>query len=104
MIGQYSPNYLYNEISVRLNAPDSWGVYYCGTLNPNGSLFPYYVGRASDQNVTVKSRLLDHIRVGEWPDITHFVFVTCSTSQEAEQFEMTEIARLNNPKYNKRLG
>lgn len=84
-------------------APNLLGIYYCGVLNPNGSLFPYYVGRAAGTNVSIKSRLSDHIRENDFPDATHFVYYVCATEAEAQQFEVGEIARLQ-PKYNKRVG
>lgn len=98
----YSSISLYNQTSARLSAPESSGVYYCGVLNQNGRLYPYYIGRALGEGVSIRSRLLDHMRVGEWPDVTHFQYVLLKT-EDVTDFEANEIVRFN-PKYNQRVG
>ncbi len=102
MVGQYQGNYQFNSQSIQTFTPLMWGVYYCGHLNPNGSLNPGYIGRAAGEGVSIRSRLNDHLNDG-WIGITHFGFYVCSTSQEAEQLEATEISRFN-PRYNQRIG
>lgn len=102
MIGQYQGNYQFNALSIQSYAPLVLGVYYCGHLNPNGSLNPDYIGRASGEGVSIRSRLSDHLDDG-WTGVTHFGFYVCSTSQEAEQYEAAEISRFN-PRYNQRIG
>jgi len=99
MIMAYSGNFLYNQPSVAVSAPDSLGVYYCGSLNQDRSLGALYVGRALGDGVTIKSRLRDHFS-DRWPDVTHFGFRICTTMKEAEDLESSEIQRLQ-PKYNK---
>lgn len=96
MISEYKGNYLYEKWSINHNAPDSIGVYYCGKLNSNNSLIPLYIGRSE---VSIKSRLLDHFQQDYWPDVTHFGYRTCSTKQEAEELETSEIQKYR-PKYN----
>lgn len=99
MVSSYQGHYSYNKQSVQANALHSWGVYYCGHLIPGGNLVPDYIGRAAGQGVTINSRLSNHLNTDRWNEVTHFGFVTCSTSQEAENFEKVEIQRCN-PKYN----
>ena len=99
MIYQYVGHYLYNQLSVSNNAPDSMGVYYCGVLNQENKLIIYYIGRAMGDGVTIKSRLFDHLRNDNWSDVTYFGHQVCTTKQEAEDFEKEEIAKYK-PKYN----
>jgi len=87
MIGKYMGNYTYDKQFINLNAPENIGVYYMGTLNNNGSLGTLYVGRAKGNAVSIKSRLLDHINNNEWPDITHFGYVVCTSEAEVEDLE-----------------
>ena len=47
----------------------------------------------------IRGRLLNHLRNDYWPDVTHFGYCVCSTAKEAEDFEASEIKRLQ-PKYN----
>ncbi|OGV92832.1 hypothetical protein A3B57_02260 [Microgenomates group bacterium RIFCSPLOWO2_01_FULL_47_10] len=103
MIGNYQGNYFYNTGSVQAVAVDTWGIYYCGRLDPSGKLLPLYIGRACGEGVSVRSRLLDHLRQDQWSDVTHFGYRTGATSQEVVSFEATEIAEFN-PKYNQRVG
>jgi excinuclease UvrABC nuclease subunit len=100
MIYSYKGHYQYNKLSISNNAPDEIGVYYCGSLNKNGELIPYYIGRALGENVTIKSRLLDHFRHDYWSDVTYFGFQVCTTTKEVESFEKTQIEKYK-PKYNK---
>lgn len=102
MVGQYQGNFQFNSQSMQISAPLAWGVYYCGHLNPDGSLNPDYIGRAAGENVSIRSRLNDHLN-DNWTGVTHFGFYVCTTSQEAEQLEAREIARFN-PRYNQRIG
>ena len=104
MIGNYKGHYPFNESSILTNAPNNIGVYYCGILNSDGSLGVLYVGRAKGENVTIRSRLLEHLNNDKWYDVTHFGFYPCSSEEEIENFEKLEIAHLNIPKYNKRIG
>ena len=99
MINQYKGKYPYNRSSILQNAPDSIGVYYCCNLGTNGQSHALYIGRAKGDGVSIRSRLLDHIRDENWPDVTHFGYYVCSTKQEAEDLEIQEIRRCN-PKYN----
>lgn len=99
MINSYSGHYAYNKASILQNASDNMGIYYCGYLGSGGKLYPLYIGRAKGDGVSIRSRLLDHIRDNHWPDITHFGYQVCSTKQEAENLEIQEIKRCN-PKYN----
>ena len=96
---EYRGSYNYNKYTVPINAPEEIGVYYCGKLNSNNSLIPLYIGRAMGENVTIKSRLLDHLSKDYWPDVTHFGYVVCQTPREAEIFEASEINDFK-PKYN----
>ena len=104
MISNYQGHYFFNESSIINNAPQNIGVYYCGVLENNGNLGVFYVGRAKGENVTIRSRLLEHFNNDKWYDVTHFGFCLCSSEEEIENFEKLEIARLNTPKYNKRIG
>lgn len=99
MIYDYSGHHGYDKWSVTSKAPDNIGVYYCGVLNFKG-LIPLYIGRAIGENVTIKSRLLDHVRDDNWPEVTHFGYQICTTVKEAEDLEASEIASWK-PKYNK---
>lgn len=99
MIASYTGHYLFNGRSVSENAPNSIGVYYCGKLNENGNLVPLDIGRAKGENVSIRSRLSDHLRDDYWPDVTHFGYVICTTMKEAEEYEMSEIKKYK-PKYN----
>jgi excinuclease UvrABC nuclease subunit len=100
LIYDYQGHYSFNSNSVSNNAPESWGVYYCGYLNQDNILITLYVGRAAGEGVNIKSRLLDHLRENKWPDVTHFGYKECTTQQEAINLETNEIKRLNQPKYN----
>lgn len=104
MADNYVGNYPYNKFSIITYAPDKIGVYYCGVLNNDRSLGVLYVGRAKGENISIKSRLLEHFNNSEWPDVTHFGFCVCSTESEVENLEKTETIRLECPKYNKRIG
>ncbi len=99
MIGKYIGHFLYNSINVSASAPKLQGVYYCGGLNPQNQLVPLYIGRAKGIVVTINSRLCDHLRNDNWPEVTHFGYVTCSTDQEAEALEAAEINTYK-PRYN----
>jgi excinuclease UvrABC nuclease subunit len=103
MIFNYSSNYVFNDQSILVYAPESKGVYYCGLLNPNQSLKPLYIGRAAGKGVTLRERLLNHRRSEYWPDVTNFVFKICTTEEESQSLEQAEILRFK-PKYNQRVG
>ena len=98
MISQYQGHFLYNSLTIRNWKSTSKGIYYCGYILPNGNLAPNYIGRAISID-GIRGRLLEHLNIEIWPDVTHFGYVVCSTIKEAEEFEATEIA-LFNPKYN----
>ncbi len=100
MINQYKGNYQYSEISILISAPKEIGVYYVGILNREGELWPFYIGRAMGEGVTIKSRILDHLRENKWLDITHFGYQICSNKQEVEILEKKQILKYK-PKYNK---
>ncbi len=103
MSNEYTGHYAYSKASILQNAPDSIGVYYCGYIGPDGRLlYPAYIGRAKGEGVSVRSRLLDHIRDDYWPSVTHFGYRLCATKWEAERLEAQEIAKFN-PKYNTQL-
>lgn len=99
MIYDYSGHYQYDRLSVGDKAPDSIGVYYCGYVDNRGMLIAHYVGRAVGFQVSLKSRLFDHLRDDNWSDVSHFGYRICTTQKEAEELESTEIQRLK-PKYN----
>ena len=99
MFSIYTGHFAYNKVSILQNAPYGIGIYYCGVVLKDGKLYPAYIGRAKGNGVTICSRLLDHIRDDNWPDITHFGYRPCITGQEAEDLEIQEI-RNYNPKYN----
>lgn len=97
---KYNGHYPYNKLSIISNAPDEIGVYFCGYISQaNGSLATLYVGRAKGENVTIKSRLLNHLNDDNWPGVNHFGFIICQTPKEAENLETLEIQRLK-PNYN----
>lgn len=103
MIYQYKGNYVYNKLSITQYASDGIGVYYCGYRNPsNNSLKPLYIGRAKGEGVSIKSRLLDHLRDDNWPDVNVFGYQECTTMKEAEDLEESEIKKYQ-PKYNTQL-
>lgn len=99
MISQYVGHHPFNRLTICVAAPEKQGVYYCGSLNSDGSLGVYYVGRAKGTGVSIRSRLLDHLNTDHWTAVTHFGFRLCSTDQEATDFEASEIRRLQ-PAYN----
>ena len=94
MIGNYQGAYTYSGIGVLLSAPTTQGIYYCGSLGPNG-LTPHYIGRSEN----IQERLQDHIRDHYWPGVTHFGYRTCSTWAEMIALEDSEIKRYQ-PRYN----
>lgn len=97
MIQTYKGHYPYNKKVVSNWNSTAIGVYYFGYLNTNG-LYVLYVGKATGDE-GIRGRLLQHLREDEWPDVSHFGYCICSTSQEAEDFEASEIKRLK-PKHN----
>jgi excinuclease UvrABC nuclease subunit len=102
----YKGHHNYNKTSVMLFAPDTIGVYYCGIVNSSNSLSPLYIGRAIGENVTIRSRLFDHLNNDSWSGVTHFGYIICQTPREAEIFEASEIKRFQ-PRYNvqgKKIG
>jgi len=99
MIYSYSGEYKFDRFSINSLAPDKIGVYYCGYQKLHGGLYTLYVGRAKGDDVTIKSRLFDHLREKKWSDVTHFGFKICTTKKEAEDLEAAEIKRLK-PKHN----
>lgn len=103
MVGEYKGHFSYDKIFVNLSAPISIGIYYMGAKNPNGKLGVTYIGRALGENVTIKSRLLDHLNKNEWPDVKQFGYKVCSTQKEVEDLEKVEILRLH-PSHNQKIG
>jgi excinuclease UvrABC nuclease subunit len=99
MIYDYVGHFPYSGLSVTLNAIDSLGVYYCGYVNTQGELVPSYIGRAVGDDVSIRSRLRDHLRDDYWPNVTHFGYRVCTTQTEAKDLEATEIRRFQ-PSYN----
>ena len=99
MTSKYSGHHPYNNFEISLFAPEGIGVYYLGIPNVENALVVHYVGRAKGEGVTIKSRLLAHLREG-LSDITHFGYILCNTAKEAEDLEAAEIVRLQ-PKHNK---
>lgn len=99
MIQDYKGEYPYNDGTIRNWNSAEIGVYYCGFRNVFGSFVVAYVGKATSEN-GIRGRLLEHQRVDYWPDVTHFGYKVCATSQVAEAHEAAEIKRLQ-PKYNK---
>jgi len=99
MIEDYNGHHPFNESTIMQNAPAKHGVYYCGYIADTGNLATHYVGRAMGEGVTIRTRLLDHLRRAGWTDVTNFGFRVCTLDSEVEQLEKTEIKRLN-PKYN----
>ena len=98
MIYQYQGHYSYNQPTISGWNNSQIGVYYCGYLLQDGTLHPLYVGQATGQD-GIRGRLLQHLGEDNWPEATHFGYYVCDTTQEADTFEATEIARCN-PKYN----
>lgn len=74
------------------------GVYYCGIINPQGLLVPFYIGKGTGDK-GMRGRLLDHLRDDYWPDVTHFGFHFCDYVHEADSHEAEEIS-IYKPKYN----
>lgn len=103
MVSEYKGHYSYSRDGVETYAPTNWGVYYCGAVNPDGKLGTFYVGKACAESTSIKSRLLEHLNIDYWPDVTHFGYMICASMGEADQLEKEEIIRLD-PKYNKRVG
>jgi hypothetical protein len=99
MIQQYQGDYTYDAKVIGDWNSNAIGVYYCGYINPsNNMLYAHYIGKGTGAG-GMRSRLLDHLREDSWPDVTHFGIRLCSTVKEADEFEVTEIARCQ-PKYN----
>jgi excinuclease UvrABC nuclease subunit len=98
MIYEYSGHYDYNQQNIIDWNSNAIGIYYCGYIMYNGNFIILYVGRAIGQG-GIRERLLQHLRDDNWPGVTHFAFVVCSTAQEAIDYEAMEITRLQ-PAYN----
>ncbi len=98
MINAYLGPYLYGEKVISNWESNAIGVYYCGYLLTNGKLNAMYVGKAIGHE-GIRGRLLQHLSKDSWPDVSHFGFCSCTTTKEAEDFESSEIKRLQ-PKYN----
>ena len=89
----YQGHYSYSHPVISNWNNNQIGVYYCGFTLPNGNLSVLYVGRATGDN-GIRGRLLQHLGEDRWPNVTHFGYVVCDTVKDAEDFEATEIARL----------
>ena len=98
MIDSYKGHFAYTSQSISENAPQSKGVYFMGSLNPDGSLGVTYVGKSSD-GADMRGRLQSHFNNNEWLDVTLFGYQVCTTIQEADQLEADEIVRLQ-PRHN----
>ncbi len=99
MVKQYQGHYSYDKKVI-----DDWnssaiGVYYLGTLAPNGNLTVYYIGKGCGDG-GIRSRLQDHLNEDYWPDVTHFGYCLCDFGSDADTHEMAEIRKFQ-PKYNK---
>ena len=99
MIYEYRGNFQFEKNTIIQNAITDHGIYYCGYTNSQGSLVPLYIGRAVGDEVTIRSRLLEHNSSKNWPDVTSFGFQVCTTKAEAEQLEQDQIRKFQ-PKYN----
>ncbi len=92
MIYPYVGNFPYNKQSILNNAPDAIGIYFCGVINPlNGSLVFKYIGRAVGENVTIKSRLLNHLNDQDLSGIFSFGYRVCTSVLEAINQEEVDI-------------
>ena len=98
MVQEYKGPYQYSDKIVGDWDSNAIGIYYCGYPS-NNTLSVLYVGKGVG-DAGIRGRLLDHLRDDYWPDATHFGFCVCGTVKEAEDFEASEIKRLQ-PKYNK---
>lgn len=98
MTHPYKGHYPYNNTVVGDWDSDATGVYYCGYIL-NDTLIVHYVGKAVAEG-GIRNRLLQHLGEDKWPDVTHFGYCVCTTTNEAETLEAAEIKRLQ-PKYNK---
>ncbi len=97
MINKYQGNYPYSKAIVSGWNSVATGVYYCGSLS-NGALTALYIGKAVADG-GIRNRLLQHLQSDNWPGVTHFGYRTCTTAQEAENLEASEIKRCQ-PRYN----
>jgi len=98
MIHDYKGHYPYSAEIIENWDSTSIGVYYCGYKTQENKLIPLYIGKGAGEG-GMRSRLLDHLREDNWPDITHFGYRTCDTEAETEELEKTEIAKYK-PRYN----
>lgn len=98
MIHPYKGNYIYNWSTISNWNNRQIGVYYCGSVLQDGSLLPMYIGKGTGEN-GIKGRLLQHINSDTWQGVTHFGYCSTDNSKEADNFELSEIARYK-PKYN----
>jgi len=97
MIHNYKGHYTYSEPVIKDWNNDSIGVYYCGIVTED-KLKPFYIGKGAGDG-GMRSRLLNHLSVDNWPDVTHFGFRKCDTVKETVDFEAKEIFD-HKPKYN----
>jgi hypothetical protein len=98
MIYEYKGHFPYSENVIGDWNSSAIGIYYCGYPTGDGTLATLYVGRSVGQD-GIRGRLLQHLRVDNWPRVTHFGFVICDTEQEVIDFEAIEIERIK-PEYN----
>lgn len=98
MIYKFEGIYSFDEKTVGGWKSTAIGVYYCGIKTAEGSLVPYYIGRAIADG-GIRNRLLQHLGERKWRDVTHFGYKICSTEKEAIDHEISEIATYK-PKYN----
>jgi hypothetical protein len=102
MAKPYKGHFGYDKATVSNWEHNLIGVYYCGYPLSNGSLGVVYIGRAVGDD-GIKGRLLQHLSEYKWPEVSHFGYVECDTVQEAIDFEVAEIKRIN-PKHNVHHG
>ncbi|MDX1535822.1 MAG: hypothetical protein R3346_03620 [Candidatus Spechtbacterales bacterium] len=101
MIGEYRGHYEYTkEMVEELVDAGVFGVYYCGFVDYRGYMNALYIGSAVGGH-GIRGRLLDHLRIEQWSDTTHFGFRACDTKETTLKLEIEEIKK-HKPKYNKK--
>lgn len=98
MAQEYKGHYTFSKEVVQNWDNNQGGVYYCGVINANGNLTPYYIGKAFGDG-GIRGRLLQHLSENKWRDVTHFGYCVCFSENESLMLEKKEITKFN-PKYN----
>lgn len=99
MIGLYRGHYDYTKNKVEeILDPELIGVYYCGYIDYRGYMNTLYIGSAVGQH-GIRGRLLEHMRLDDWEDVTHFGYRACSKPEISLEFEAEEISK-HKPRYN----